>query len=34
MNRKANPMSQEGMRQAFISELRTMGIWKVVKVSH
>jgi hypothetical protein len=26
MNRKANPMSVEGMRQAFISELNSMGI--------
>lgn len=26
MNRKANPMSDEGMRQAFISELKSMGI--------
>lgn len=26
MSRKANPMTQEGMRQAFIKELRSMGI--------
>jgi hypothetical protein len=26
MSRKANPMSVEGMRQAFISELKFMGI--------
>lgn len=28
MSRKANPMSPEGMRQAFIKELRSMGIEK------
>ena len=26
MNRKAHPMSTEGMRQTFISELKSMGI--------
>ena len=26
MNRKANPMSPEGMKAAFINELKSMGI--------